>query len=68
MQTLAISLGIVGAALVITGALLAYLGGSREDPKGSGLYSIPRFGAVSLFIAVLGALVGLAATFVGISL
>ncbi|MGR0219520.1 hypothetical protein [Agromyces sp. ZXT2-6] len=68
MVALVIVLAVIGAVLVIVGALLAYFGGTRPVKDKPGLYTIPRYRGVALSIAIAGAIVALAATLVGLNL
>lgn len=66
MTVLLAVLTIAGALLAVTGAIDACRGRRREDPKGSGLYSVPSGGPRGLFIALLGAAVALVSGCLGL--
>lgn len=57
-----------GAIVAVLGALDAYRGRMREDPKASGLYSLPHSNARGLILASIGATVGLASGLLGLVL
>jgi hypothetical protein len=52
-----ILLGVLGFAVVLFGGLDAYQGRMREDPRGSGLFTIPDHQGRSLAVTIIGALV-----------
>lgn len=66
MTVLLAVLTIAGALLAVTGAIDACRGRMREDPKGSGLYSVPSGGPRGFFIALLGAAVALVSGCLGL--
>lgn len=54
-----ILLGVLGFAVVVFGGVDAYRGRIREDPRESGLFTIPEHQGRSLAVTIVGALISL---------
>jgi hypothetical protein len=68
MIALVAALIVSGAILAVLGAVDAYRGRMREDPKESGLYTIPDASPRGLILASIGAAVSLASGLAGLTL
>jgi hypothetical protein len=62
-----ILLGALGFAVVVFGGVDAYRGRMREDPPGSGLFTIPEHHGRSLAVTIAGALVSLVSLLVSLT-
>jgi hypothetical protein len=60
-------LGVLGFAVVVFGGLDAYRGRMREDPPGSGLFTIPEHQGRSLTVTIVGALISLVSLLLSLS-
>jgi len=68
MVPLLASLIVLGAALSIYAAVSTWRGRMREDPPGSGSYTIPRTSRLDLALGIVGAVVALAGGLLGLTL
>jgi len=59
---------VAGAVVAVLGAVDAYRGRMREDPKDSGLYTVPDGSSRGLVFASVGAAVASAASLIGLTL
>lgn len=66
MVALGITLAVVGFVVAVVGGVLSYRGRMREEPMGSGMYTVPDGGLASLVLIIVGAVVALAGALVGI--
>ncbi|MCS6564678.1 hypothetical protein NYS48_05030 [Curtobacterium flaccumfaciens pv. flaccumfaciens] len=57
---------IVGSLLAAWGAIDAYRGRMREEPPGSGLYTVPSASPRGLVIGILGAIIALVSGLLGL--
>jgi hypothetical protein len=53
-------LGVLGFGVAVFGGVDAYRGRMRENPPGSGLFTIPEHQGRSLTVTIVGALISLA--------
>jgi len=65
MLALALILAIAGFGAAIIGAIRLHRGRMREDPSGSGLYTVPTSDRTDLALTITGACCGLAGAVVG---
>ena len=67
MSLTVILLGALGFAVMVFGGLDAYRGRMREDPPGSGMFTIPEHQARSLAVTIVGALLPLVSPILSLS-
>lgn len=67
MNLALVLLGVLGFAVVVFGGLDAYHGRMREDPPGSGLFTIAEHQGRSLAVTIVGALISLVSLILSLS-
>ena len=57
----------IGFVISVTGAVVAYLGGMKEDPNDLGFFLLPRHGKSLMWLTIAGALIAAASGFLALS-